>query len=282
MFNFVLFIFGIVCIFYDIILICINPGTFLDNLTSFTHIWSVLGGYLIFLGIYRKQTGHSFISTWKKWVKKVVASIFGVAGIICIINLLFILNPKEYKQNETKKVVREYVILLGGGIDKNGRLPKSVQNRVEAASNFLKNNPDDICVVTGGTLKWLPYPEAPAIKSSLVDTGINSERILVEDRALDTIQNFEYSSQVLSEQLGVDVEEILKSRIVIVTSRFHLRRAERLATRMGFENVEGIAAHDISFAIVHNYVREICAYIKLNARILFTGKPEKIYSDKTL
>lgn len=282
MFTFLEIFFGIIFIVYDIVLLCLNPGTFLDNLTSFTHIWSVLGAYLIFVGIYRKKTGHTFYSTWKKWVKTTVLCFVGLAGIICVVNLSFILNPKIYNNETEKTNTTEYVILLGGGIDKNGRLPKSVQKRVDATAGFLITHPDDVCVVTGGTLKWLPYPEAPAIKSALVDAGIISEKVLIEDQALDTIQNFELSAKILAEYSDVDVEEILKSKIIVVTSRFHLRRAERLAKRMGFENVEGIAANDVTFAIVHNYVREICAYIKLNARILLTGKPEKLYSSKTL
>lgn len=55
MISIVLFIFGFLCIFYDFALIVTNPGTFLDNLTSFSHIWTVIGCYHIFLGIYRNK-----------------------------------------------------------------------------------------------------------------------------------------------------------------------------------------------------------------------------------
>ena len=55
MISIVLSIFGILCIFYDFALIVSSPGTFLDNLTSFSHIWTLIGGYHIFLGIYRKK-----------------------------------------------------------------------------------------------------------------------------------------------------------------------------------------------------------------------------------
>ena len=57
--NIILIILGIFSIAYDATLIIINPGTFLDIVFSFTHIWLALGAYLIFVAIYRIKTGHS-------------------------------------------------------------------------------------------------------------------------------------------------------------------------------------------------------------------------------
>ena len=270
--NIILIILGILSIAYDWTLIILNPGTFLDILTSFTHIWTVFGAYLIFLGIYRIKTGHSFFSIWKRWIKITIVSLFGIAAIIAVINLGFILNPAVVSVEDKA----DHVILLGGGIDKDGKLPKAVMNRVKKAAEYMNQNPQSICVVTGGTLKWLPFAEAPEIKRQLVKAGISEERILVEDQALDTIQNFQFSCKMLSEYKSVSKQEILNTPTAVVTTSFHLRRAERLAKRMGFTNIKGIPSACPAFYVPHNYVREICAYVKLNLRILLTGKPERI------
>lgn len=279
MLNFFLIVFGILCIFYDFALIFLNPGTFLDNLTSFSHIWTLLGGYHIFLGIYRKKTGHSFLRIWKRWLKILLAGIAGFGVIFSAVSLVFILNPKtiDEKSMESDSTYIEescdFLILLGGGIDKNGKLPKSVLNRVNVAAEYLKKHPETVCVVTGGTLKWLPYSEAPEIKNQLIKNGIAEEKILVEDKALDTIQNFQLSCNLLSDFSGKSKELILKSKILVVTSNFHLRRAERLATRMGFSKIEGLGAKCPLFFVPHNYLREILAYLKLDLRILISGEP---------
>lgn len=267
--NIALIIFGTLCVLYDFILLILNPGTFLDNITSFTHIWTVLGGYHIFLGIYRIKTGHSFWKVWKKWLKLTVGSLVVAGVFISIINLGFILNPTVANLNESA----EYLILLGGGISKDGKLPKAVIERVNKAEEYLSLHPETICVVTGGTLKWLPYAEAPEIKRQLVAAGISGDRVLVEDQALDTIQNFQFSCQLLANERGVSKSDILNSEIVVVTTAFHLRRAERLANRMGFKNIKGIPSKCPAFHVPMNYVREICAYVKLNLRILLTGEP---------
>ncbi len=270
--NILLIIFGSLCILYDAVLILLNPGTFLDNLTSFTHIWLALGLYLIFLGLYRKKTRHSFWKIWKRWIKISFICLAAGGSLIAIINLCLILKPAVISPGEKA----DNVILLGGGIDKDGRLPKSVITRVEKAAEYLNENPSAICVVTGGTLKWLPYPEAPELKNQLVQRGIKAERILVEDQALDTIQNLQFSAKMLAEYRGISWQDLLNMPTAIVTSRFHLRRSERLARRIGYKNIKGIPAACPAIYVPHNYVREICAYVKLNLRILLTGEPFRL------
>ena len=270
--NITLIILGIICIAYDFIITFLNPGTFWDIVVSFTHIWSALGAYLIFLGIYRIKTGHSFWSIWKKWIKITFVSLASVCGTIAIINLIFILNPVIVSVNETA----ENVILLGGGIDKDGNLPKPVLDRVEKTAEYMNQHPESLCVVTGGTLKWLPFAEGPELKNQLVNKGVAPERILVEDQAEDTIQNFKFSCRMLAEYRGVSIQEVLDMPTAVVTSNYHLRRSERLARRMGFTNIKGIPAACPAIYVPHSYVREICAYVKLNFRILLTGEPKKI------
>ena len=270
--NILLIILGIISISYDATLILLNPGTFWDNVFSFTHIWLALGAYLIFVAIYRIKTKHSFWSVWKRWVKLTVVSLGALTVLISIINLSLILNPAVVGTDEKA----DHVILLGGGISKDGVLPKSVISRVEKAAEYLNKNPDSICVVTGGTLDWLPYAEAPELKRQLESRGISLDRILVEDQAQDTIQNFQLSCKMLADYKKTRLQEILDTPTAVVTSRFHLRRSERLARRMGFTNIKGIPAACPPVYVLHNYVREICAYVKLNLRILLTGEPQKI------
>ena len=270
--NILLLVFGALFISYDVVLIFLCPGSFSDNVISFTHVWSLLGLYLIFVAVWRFKTKKSFWSLWKKWLKITAVSVCALALIIGSVTLGFILNPKIADNVENT----DYVILLGGGIDKNGKLPDSVQKRVERAAEFLLEHEDSICVVTGGTLYFLPYAEAPEIKRQLVAAGINSQRVLVEDQALDTIQNFKYSAKILSEHENKALSQILQSNIAVVTSDFHLRRAERLASRMGFKNISGVAAKTPAFKVPHYYLREICAYLKLNMRILLTGEPKNL------
>ena len=264
-----LLFFAFIFISYDVILIFLNPGTFWDNVFSFTHIWSFFAFFLIIFGVFRIKNGYSIFKKLKRYQRLTTVSLFILLSFIIIGNLIFILSPKT--TNFTEEA--EQIILLGGGIDKDGNLPFSVKTRVDAASEYLLLHDDVICVVTGGTLNWLPYPEAPAIKKALVSKGIKEDKILIEDKARDTIENLQLSCKVLSEFRDLPIQDILNSKTIIITSRFHLRRAERIAKRIGFSKFNGIAAKCPLIYIPHNYLREICAYVKLNLRIIFTGQP---------
>lgn len=271
-FNICLIVLGGIFCLYDVVLLILCPGTFLEFLKAFSHIWLVAGGWMIFVGLYRIKTKHSFWQNLKRWMKLTIVSLFYCGLFFSIVSLVFITNPKTVSLNEEC----DYMILLGGGIDKNGKLPKSVQKRVDKAAEYLVLHKDTICVVTGGQLKFTNFPEAPELKRQLVLRGIDENKILTDSKALDTIQNFQNSCEILSKETGKTTQEILDSKIVVVTSNFHLRRAERLASRMGFSDIKGVGSRLPWIYVPHMYVREICAYLKLNLRILITKKPSHL------
>ncbi|WP_307771229.1 YdcF family protein [uncultured Treponema sp.] len=184
-------------------------------------------------------------------------------------NLFFICNPRL---SDGKENVR-YVIVLGGGITKDAKLTDSVQNRVRVASEYLKSHPASLAVVTGGKGKFSPCPESDVLKPVLASYEIDENRILAENKAKDTIQNFMFSAELFAEHDGISMEEVLASPVAVVTSDFHIARPERLASRMGFSDVYGVASKTPPLFVLNSYCREICCYVKLNLRILLTGKP---------
>lgn len=263
---------GFLFIIYDVSLTIISPGTIIDFFTSFTHVFSIAGGYLIFVGIFRLKKKQSFWSIMKRSVKLTIVSLTAILCSISLINLIFIVTPEKADLNTPG----DYVIVLGGGIDKNGKLPDSVICRLEKACEYLKANPEAICVVSGGAREWQKFREAPELQRQMVLRGIEENRILVEDKALDTIQNFQLSCKMIADYENLTQTEVISKKWIVVTSDFHLRRSERLAHRMGFNDVKGLAAKTPWFKVPVSYLREICSYIKLNLRIMLTGKPKPI------
>lgn len=259
---------GLFLCFYDFIIIILNPGTFLDNLTSFSHVWLIPGIYLIYAGIFRLKNQKPFFSSLPKAVKITETVLFSIFILVSLPCLYFILTPDQNPQTNA-----DYLFLLGGGIDKNGELPVNVLYRCDTAAQYLQDNQHTTVIVTGGTLKFLPFPEAPAIKAALEERGIESERIIIEDQALDTIQNFQYSLDLIITLENITKEEALNKSVVVVTNNFHLARSLRLAHRLDFTHVQGLAAKTAWYMTPHMYLREIGAYIKLQLRILLTGKP---------
>ena len=91
----------------------------------------------------------------------------------------------------------------------------------------------------------------------LVERGIPSDSILVEDKATSTNENYRYSKEILD-----DYFKGQPYRCVYVTNRFHCYRAGRLAEINGLEAV-GLGAPIGISAAIPSYMREVPAVFQL-------------------
>ena len=252
---------------YSLALHLEGPGSLVSEVTSFCNVWLAFAACFFFAASWRRHHKSSFWQLLKPWQKKATLALFTLAAGITLVNLFLILHPDQPPAPQAPTV-----ILLGGGIYKDGSLPKSMQARTETAASYLTQHPEAIVVVTGGSLSKLPA-EAPAVKALLIQKGISPNRILVESNALDTIQNFSNSLALLKDYRHCTTEAVLHSDILVVTSFSHLARAQFLARRMGFTRISGLGSPTPLLHIPNSYAREICAWLKLFLRILLTGKP---------
>ncbi len=250
-----------------------SPGTFLGMFSSFSAVWFWISVFFALLFVLEK---HGILKKiLRKIPKKAKIAAFSLACIFIAVSgasLFFICHPNLAKGNENAR----YLIVLGGGITKDAKLTASVKERVFAASLYLNKNPSVLAIVSGGKGNFSPCAEADALKSELVSLGIAEERILEEDRSKDTIQNLAFSAAIIAEREGAPIDEAISAPVAICTSGFHLARAERIAAKLGFKKVYGVASRTPPLFVPNTYCREICSYIKLNLRILLTGKPKAL------
>jgi uncharacterized SAM-binding protein YcdF (DUF218 family) len=245
---------------------------------SFTCIWFVAGIVSLaacFLFFRRSKNGKAECRWWKHlpgWARKTMAFAAAAGVLAACISLYYILTPRLSDGHE--KV--SYLIILGGGIRQDATLGPVPLKRIKKAAEYMKVHPEVKAVVTGGKGPFEPCTEALVMAKALAAQGISETRILQEDRARDTIQNFSYSAQIASADAAIPISDFLASPIAVVTSDYHLTRAERLARREGYAAVYGIASKTPVLFIPDTYSREICSYIKLELRILLTGKPAAI------
>lgn len=258
---------------YFVLINLASPGIFLGTIFSFSAVWLWIAVFFVLLFVLeRRKVLKMICGRISKRIKIILIFLFFVGVFISGLNLFFICNPRL---SDGKENVR-YVIVLGGGITKDAKLTDSVKNRVRVASEYLKSHPAALAVVTGGKGKFSPCPESDVLKPVLASYGIDENRILAENKAKDTIQNFMFSAKLFAEYDGISMEEVLASPVAVVTSDFHIARAERLASRMGFSDVYGVASKTPPLFVLNSYCREICCYVKLNLRILLTGKPKHL------
>ena len=151
----------------------------------------------------------------------------------------------------------DYLIVPGARVYESG--PSVVlKYRLDKALEYLSENPETVCIVSGGQGSNEPFAEAVGMKDYLVRHGISDDRILVEDKSLNTVQNMRYCAALLKER-GVDIG---KAKTGIVTNNFHVFRCKGLAKKAGFSDVCAFSAGSKPLYLPNNMLREFIGVLK--------------------
>ncbi len=117
------------------------------------------------------------------------------------------------------------VVVLGCKV--NGDRPSlSLEERLIEAYEYLSENPEASCIVTGGKGDDENISEAECMYRWLVEKGIESSRIYKEERATSTKENIAYAKEIIE-------KSNLNKDIVIITSDYHTYRAGITAKENG-------------------------------------------------
>ena len=150
---------------------------------------------------------------------------------------------------------RDYLIVLGAAVH-GEKVTWVLSNRLDAAYDYAVEHPDTVLVVSGGQGDGESVTEASAMAKYLIARGVDPARVLLEERAESTAENFAFSKAVIDRQLGPDAS------IGFVTTRFHVYRAARVAQKGGID-ARGLGAPDVWYIALNNFLREcvgICWY----------------------
>lgn len=198
---------------------------------------------LLFYGKLSRQGG------WKKAAARLAASFYcvGLAWVLYLTVLMFSAVYNTPPENTN-------VIVLGARVYSAERMSVSLSNRVERALSYLEENPESLCIVTGGQGRDEPCPEALTQKNALLAQGISEDRIFVEDQSSNTRENLRFAKEIAEEQgLGEEV--------AIVTQGFHMYRALQLAKAAGFTPYSLVAETD-PLLFPEYYGRELLSLTK--------------------
>jgi uncharacterized SAM-binding protein YcdF (DUF218 family) len=141
--------------------------------------------------------------------------------------------------------------VLGAGVD--GDTPSPIlQDRINAAYDYLTKHPDTVCIATGGKGDDENLSEAQCIYNHLTQMGISGDRIWMEDQATSTVENFRYSIDLLKQETG----SIPKS-VGVLSNEFHLFRASLMAKNNGLSPIFIAAPTSDAWTRIYYTVREI-------------------------
>ncbi|MDE7282292.1 MAG: YdcF family protein, partial [Lachnospiraceae bacterium] len=146
----------------------------------------------------------------------------------------------------------DYIIVLGAKVRQDG--PSAVlKYRLDKAYDYLIENENTICIVSGGQGTNEPFSEAKGMYDYLTGRGIAPQRIIMEDKATDTSENIAFSMEFLDKE---------NDSVGIVTNNFHVFRGVHLAKHQGIKSVCGISANSDVFFLLNNMLREFAGVMK--------------------
>lgn len=172
-----------------------------------------------------------------------IFTVFIIAGFVTasVFSILMVRQIKD-KPHESKPV-----IILGCKV-RYGAPSLMLQRRLEAAYEYLSEYPDSVVVVSGGQGPDEVISEAECMKNWLIKKGIDSSRIITEDKSTDTYENMKFSKALLEKNgLGTD--------IVLVTDSFHQFRASLIAKKFDL-STDSISASTPAYLLATYWVRE--------------------------
>ena len=242
-------------------ILCIIVGAFLvldsivvSTLSNFNLgvvLPAIIGLPLLLLGAFMHHMDAGFWAVLKWFLFACYA-----LGAVFLLVMGILMGTAAKRADEVKA---DALIVLGAAVH-GDKVTWVLSNRLDTAADYLHAHPDTICVVSGGQGSGESVTEASAMQKYLVERkGIEASRILVEDKATSTLENFAFSKALIEERLGDQV------RIAFVTTDFHVFRAGRVAKKAGIDAV-GIAAPDVWYIRINNFLRECVGIVVYGLR----------------
>ena len=229
-------ILSVISSLYGISILNVNSGTL------FFLIWFLISAFLIVIDCL------IYFKVFEKY--KVFKRIFIFVCTIGICVFLTILGLILSKMNVKPVNNLDYIIVLGAQVKENG--PSVVlKYRLDRAVSYLKENINTLVIVSGGQGVNEPATEASVMKEYLIESGINEERIIIEDKSNTTKENLINSKKITGNNKSIG----------IVTNNFHMYRALLIGEKYKV-NAVGIPSNSNAYYLPNNLLREMFAFIK--------------------
>lgn len=158
---------------------------------------------------------------------------------------------------------KDFIIILGAKVLKDGSLSPALKSRVDKAIEFAneqkeKSKKNIIFIPSGGQGKDELISEAEAMRNYLIQNGINSEDIVIENKSTNTLQNMRFSKQKINE-INKD------GKIIFTTNNYHVFRSGVIASNEGID-CEGIGSKTKWYFYTNALIRELFANLVLQKK----------------
>lgn len=155
-----------------------------------------------------------------------------VTGAVCVLSagmvyLGYFLHVLRIARRAPCEPVHGECVLLFGKHSPQGRIDRDFQARLDRAATLWRQRPPASVVLLGGGAEGEPS-EAELARQGLFERGLSVDAPLrLEAQSRDTLQNLRNARTLLGEGM--------RSRVTLLSSRYHLARCALFARQLGFD-----------------------------------------------
>ncbi len=213
------------------------------------YVLLLLGAAMVLCGVLHRRPGEkvrSFVSC---------LTILSCVGVVCLMSAMNLITTSG-QPDWTRAQTADYAIVLGAKVNADGNPSRIMRSRLHAAVEFLERNPDAVVIVSGGQGDDEPMTEAKCMYDTLIDMGVSPSRLIQEGESHTTRENLLNSMDIIADMGGTDMP------IALITSEFHQRRADYIASSLNLDTCPVSAHTDQWFYRVNYTLREVFAFVK--------------------
>lgn len=175
-------------------------------------------------------------------ITKIILIIF---SFILIYGIVILLSSISFNNDNA-----DYAIVLGHKLN-DDKPTKVLIYRLNKTIDYLNKNKNCKVVLSGGVTENNTISEASVMKKYLINSAIAENRIILEDKSKDTIENIKNCKEYINKN----------NKIVIISSNYHILRSKMICRLLGL-NVTGLACYTpIIDLIKHIPIEEVFIFI---------------------
>ncbi|AKN33684.1 hypothetical protein Ccar_23815 [Clostridium carboxidivorans P7] len=178
--------------------------------------------------------------------------LYGI-GILVFLVIIFAFQVIYFGES-SKPEKSDCIIVLGCKVYGSTPSPFLIW-RTDEGLRLFKEGYGKYIIVSGGKGQGESISEAEAMKRYLVSKGVDSSKIILEDKSASTMANLINSKSIM--------EKKNFKTAIIVSNKYHLKRASLMATQEGIKaSYSGVFVKPYKTDEFVGYLREVPALMK--------------------
>ncbi len=165
---------------------------------------------------------------------------------------------------------KDYIIILGCGLKKDGTLTPLLAGRADRAVWFAKKQKTETgrritFITSGGQGDDEIISEGEAIKKYLIGQGVPANRILVENKSTNTYENLRNSFDIIRKKEDVTLSDEDQVGIAYATTDYHVLRSGVISKELGVR-ATGLGSRTKWYFHMNEIIREFVAILNAEKR----------------